>query len=65
MQRIGYAVGSALCGIIANYGGFSEGLAADTARNVAFWLFTAFIPLAVLGFVASTRTASVTRRIAG
>src|SRR5262249_29108272 len=45
MQRIGYAVGAALAGIIANASGFSEGLSGETAAGVARWLFLAFVPL--------------------
>jgi len=53
MQRIGYAVGAALAGIIANASGFSAGLNRDAAAGVAHWLFLAFIPLALLGVVAA------------
>ncbi len=55
MQRIGYAVGAALCGIIANASGFSQGLSAETAAGVARWLFLAFLPLALLGCMAAIR----------
>jgi MFS family permease len=55
MQRIGYAVGAALCGIVANASGFSQGLSHDAAGNVASWLFLAFIPLGVLGCVAALK----------
>lgn len=53
MQRIGYAVGAALCGIVANASGFSEGLSGETAAQVARWLFLAFVPLGVLGVLAA------------
>jgi MFS family permease len=55
MQRIGYAVGGASCGIVANVSGFSEGLSSETAANVAAWLFLAFLPLGVLGCIAAWR----------
>ncbi len=55
MQRIGYAVGAAVAGIIANAAGFSEGLSGETAESVAQWLFLAFIPFGVLGCVAAYR----------
>lgn len=55
MQRIGYAVGAALAGIIANLAGFSHGLSGDTAASVAQWLFVTFIPFGVLGCVAAYR----------
>ena len=49
MQLLGYALGAAASGIVANL----TGLAADAARPVvesaAFWVFAAFLPLAALG----------------
>ncbi len=60
MQRLGYAVGAAIAGIIANAAGFSKGLSPETAAGAASWLFVAFLPLAVLGCVAGWRTASAT-----
>lgn len=57
MQRMGYAVGAAIAGIIANAGGFAHGLTAETARGAASWLFIAFLPLAALGCLAGWRTA--------
>lgn len=53
MQRIGYAVGAALCGIVANASGFSQGLSGETAAGVAKWLFLAFVPLGVVGVLAA------------
>ncbi len=53
MQRIGYAVGAALCGIIANASGFAQGLRPETAASVAAWLFLAFVPLGILGVVSA------------
>lgn len=58
LQRIGYAVGAALAGIIANASGFGDGLTVETARSVAVRLFAAFIPLALLGLVAAIRLAT-------
>jgi len=55
MQRIGYAVGAAATGIIANASGFSEGLSAETSAGVASWLFIAFVPLGILGCIAAIR----------
>jgi hypothetical protein len=57
MQRMGYAVGAAIAGIIANAAGFSKGLNAETAAGAASWLFVAFLPLAALGCVAGWRAA--------
>ena len=55
IQRVGYAVGASLAGIVANWAGFSEGLTIDAATSVAFWVFAAFVPLAVFGVLASLR----------
>jgi hypothetical protein len=57
MQRLGYAVGAAIAGIIANAAGFSRGLNAETAAGAASWLFVAFLPLAALGCWAGWKTA--------
>lgn len=55
MQRIGYATGAAAIGIVANAAGFSEGLSATSAGNVAAVLFLAPVPIAILGVVAAMR----------
>lgn len=55
MQRIGYSVGAASCGIVANAAGFSEGLTRDAAEVVAVWVFLAFLPIALIGVAAATR----------
>jgi MFS family permease len=57
MQRIGYAVGAALCGIVANASGFSGGLSGETAESVAKWLFLAFVPLGIIGCLAAVSNA--------
>lgn len=57
MQRMGYAVGAAIAGIIANAGGFAHGLTAETAAGAASWLFVAFLPLAAVGCLAGWKTA--------
>ena len=51
MQRIGYALGAAVAGIIANASGFSQGLSGDTAASVAAWLFLAFVPFGIVGVI--------------
>lgn len=66
MQRIGYAVGAALTGIVANAAGFSEGLSREAAAGVASWLFLAFIPLGLVGVLAGFRiSASAGRAVDG
>jgi MFS family permease len=58
MQRIGYAVGAALAGIVANAGGFADGLTREAAGEVVHWLFLAFVPLGIVGLVAAVRIAT-------
>ena len=55
MQRIGYATGAAVTGIIANVMGFGSGLSRETATPVAIWVFLAFVPLTALGCIAAMR----------
>jgi MFS family permease len=62
MQRIGYAVGAAGAGIIANGAGFASGYSAETAASVAAWLFLAFIPVGAIGLAAGLRIAAIARR---
>ena len=57
MQRLGYGVGAAIAGIIANAAGFSRGLSPETAASVAAWIFIAFLPLAGIGCMAGWRAA--------
>lgn len=52
-QQIGFAVGAAACGIVANTAGFADGVSADAAAQVAVWVFAAFLPLMVLANVAA------------
>ena len=52
VQRIAYALGAAVAGLVANSAGFSDGLSAHTSQIVATWVFTAFIPLAAIGVYA-------------
>ncbi|RWD74765.1 MFS transporter [Mesorhizobium sp.] len=62
MQRIGYAVGAALAGIIANACGFSDGLSREAAATVAGWLFLAFVPLGIVGCLAALRMSLTANR---
>jgi len=58
MQILGYAVGAALCGMIANMSGLDAGTATvAAARTAGFWVFAAFVPLALLGLAAAWRLA--------
>jgi MFS family permease len=53
MQMIGYAVGAALSGMVANALGLVDGAPDAVVRSVAFWVFAAFVPVAALGVAAA------------
>jgi MFS family permease len=57
MQMIGYAVGAAASGMVANALGLVDGAAREVVQVVAFWVFAAFLPLAALGVAAAWRIA--------
>jgi MFS family permease len=61
VQMLGYALGAASVGIIANGLGFAGSAAgpADpaTLESVALWLFVAFLPTGLLGVAAARRLA--------
>lgn len=58
MQILGYAVGAALAGMIANMNGLDSGIPTPAAaRDAAFWVFAAFIPVALVGLAAAWRLA--------
>ncbi|MBT4638809.1 MAG: MFS transporter [Deltaproteobacteria bacterium] len=44
-QQIGFAIGAAASGIVANMFGFDENLTTSVLKNVSFWIFAAFIPV--------------------
>ncbi|WP_171021735.1 MFS transporter [Parasedimentitalea maritima] len=50
--RLGFAVGASVCGILANYAGFSIDGSADAARTVARTIFTGSLPFAFLAMFA-------------
>ncbi len=54
MQMPGYALGAAASGIIANLSGLATA-APGAVEAAAFWVFTAFLPLAALGMAAAWR----------
>jgi hypothetical protein len=49
-QMLGNAVGSALCGVIANANGMAHGFDRSTALSAAIWLFGCAIPFAAIGW---------------
>ncbi|MYD76681.1 MAG: MFS transporter [Gammaproteobacteria bacterium] len=48
-QQMGFALGAALCGLIANGLGIKADLSGDGLQTVAFWIFAGFIPFALCG----------------
>jgi len=54
-QQIGFAIGAAAAGIVANAAGLMDGVSPDAIRAAAFWVFVAFIPLALLSLPAAWR----------
>jgi len=55
MQMMGYALGAALAGIVANMAGLAEGVDATAAKRAAFWVFAVFLPIAIIGVRAASR----------
>ena len=58
IQRLGYAIGAAWIGIVANAGGLGINVSADTTRSVAKWVFAASLPFALLGMLAAVKFVS-------
>lgn len=52
VQRLGYALGAAYIGIVANASGFASMQTPSEAAEAARWIFLACVPFAVLGLVA-------------
>jgi hypothetical protein len=55
IQRIGYAVGTALSGVVANACGLAEGISFTAAKGAAFWVFAAFFPVLVIAMLGAWR----------
>jgi MFS family permease len=53
IQRIGYAVGTAIAGIVANLSGLAAGVSLGAAKLAAFWVFAAFFPVLALALFAA------------
>ncbi|MBP5855844.1 MFS transporter [Marivibrio halodurans] len=52
VQRLGYALGAAYVGIVANASGFATMRTPSEAAEVARWVFLGCLPFAVLGLLA-------------
>jgi MFS family permease len=57
LQMLGYALGAAAAGILANVMGFTAEAAEATVVSIARWIFLAFLPLGALGLLAAWRVA--------
>lgn len=64
LQMVGYAVGAALSGVVANAVGLGEGLTPEAVDRAAFWVFAAFLPLAAVGCWAAWRLSAPGARAA-
>ena len=60
LQMIGYAIGAAAGGMVANGLGLVDGAPEAVVRSVAFWVFAAFLPLALVGVRAAWRFSAST-----
>lgn len=54
-QRLGYAIGAALAGVVANAAGFADDAPRPVVEAVGFWVFAAALPVAALGLIAAWR----------
>ena len=53
--QTGFALGSALSGIIANGLGLGTDISDETMQRIATWIFAGFIPFAVIGNIFAWR----------
>ena len=57
-QQAGFAIGAALCGLIANSLGIEQDADTDLIKAIAFWLFAGFVPVAAIGNLMAWRFVS-------
>jgi MFS family permease len=62
VQQMGFALGAALAGVVANASGFSQGLADDSTRQAAFWVPASFVIPAIIACLASLRLHRLQKR---
>jgi hypothetical protein len=58
VQLLGYAIGSALAGVVANSLGLADDASRTEMERVGFWVFAAFVPVAMGGAWAALRLAA-------
>ena len=59
VSQIGYALGAAVVGILANSAGFGPDPTPETAVRVAHWVFAGSLPFALLALVTMLRFVTV------
>ncbi|MEM7194223.1 MAG: MFS transporter [Pseudomonadota bacterium] len=62
-QQTGFAIGASLSGLLANSLGIELSVSVEGMQFVAFWLFAAFVPPLVVGYLLLWRFASAIRRL--
>ncbi len=65
LQQLGYALGAAYVGIVANAAGIGDRIDPAAAKAVGFWIFAASLPLAAIGLHAAWRFVSFRGRAEG
>jgi MFS family permease len=55
VQRIGYAVGTALVGVSANLSGLQAGISIPAVKSASVWVFAGFIPILLLALLCAWR----------
>jgi MFS family permease len=55
IQQMGFALGAALAGVVANASGFSSGVTDDSMIHAAFWVPASFVVPAAIACLASLR----------
>lgn len=65
VQRLGYALGAAYVGIVANGSGLLGIETATDAETVARWVFASCLPFAVIGLIAMRLMVSDRKRLSG
>lgn len=62
IQRLGYALGAAYVGIVANVSGLLSVETAADAAKVARWVFASCVPFAAIGLIATSMLVRDTKR---
>jgi hypothetical protein len=55
VMQMGFALGAALAGLVANASGLAAGLVDEGMQRAAFWVPASFVVSAILAFLAGLR----------